>query len=53
MLPNDWPIIPICTGPDAFPTREAIITPNYLLVYRVGTQVIETLAVKHTRQQYP
>ena len=34
-------------------TREAIITPNYMLVYRVGTEVIEILAVKHTRQQYP
>ena len=34
-------------------TREAIITPNYLLVYRVGVEVIEILAVLHTRQQYP
>ncbi|EQB06515.1 hypothetical protein L288_10930 [Sphingobium quisquiliarum P25] len=34
-------------------TREAIITPNYMLVYRVGTEVIEILAIKHTRQQYP
>lgn len=34
-------------------TREAIITPNYMLVYRVGTEAIEILAVKHTRQQYP
>ena len=34
-------------------TREAIITPNYMLVYRVGPDVIEILAVLHTRQQYP
>ncbi|KEQ51539.1 type II toxin-antitoxin system mRNA interferase toxin, RelE/StbE family [Sphingobium chlorophenolicum] len=34
-------------------TREAIVTPNYILVYRVGGEVIEILAVKHTRQQYP
>jgi addiction module toxin, RelE/StbE family len=34
-------------------TREAVITPNYVLVYRVGTGVIEILTVKHTRQQYP
>lgn len=34
-------------------TREALITPNYILIYRVGTDVIEILAVKHTRQQYP
>lgn len=34
-------------------TREALVTPNYMLVYRVGTDVIEVLSVKHTRQQYP
>lgn len=34
-------------------TREAIITPNYILIYPVGAQAIEILAVKHTRQQYP
>ncbi|RSU55350.1 type II toxin-antitoxin system RelE/ParE family toxin [Sphingobium yanoikuyae] len=34
-------------------TREAIVTPNYILVYRVGTEAIEILNVKHTRQQYP
>lgn len=33
-------------------TREALVTPNYVLIYRV-TQIIEILAVKHTRQQYP
>ncbi|WP_198147452.1 type II toxin-antitoxin system RelE/ParE family toxin [Sphingobium chungbukense] len=33
-------------------TREALITPNYVLVYRV-TDIIEVLAVIHTRQQYP
>ena len=34
-------------------TREAIVTPNYMLVYRVTTNAIEILAVVHTRQQYP
>ncbi|MEA3388585.1 type II toxin-antitoxin system RelE/ParE family toxin [Sphingobium sp. CCH11-B1] len=34
-------------------TREAIVTPNYLLIYRVTEDRIEILAVKHTRQQYP
>jgi plasmid stabilization system protein ParE len=34
-------------------TREAIVTPNYILIYRVGTEAIEILNVKHTRQQYP
>lgn len=33
-------------------TREAIVTPNYILVYRVTT-IVEILAIKHTRQQYP
>ena len=33
-------------------TREAIVHPNYILVYRVG-EVIEVLAVLHARQQYP
>lgn len=34
-------------------TREALVTPNYLIVYRIGIDSIEILAVKHTRQQYP
>ena len=34
-------------------TREALVTPNYMLVYRVGADVIEVLTIKHTRQQYP
>jgi toxin ParE1/3/4 len=33
-------------------TREAVIHPNYLLVYRV-TETIEILAILHARQQYP
>ena len=34
-------------------TREAIVTPNYVMIYRVALDAIEILAVKHTRQQYP
>jgi plasmid stabilization system protein ParE len=34
-------------------TREAVVHPNYILVYRVGTEVVEILAIIHTRQQYP
>jgi addiction module RelE/StbE family toxin len=34
-------------------TREAVITPNYVLVYRVTGETIEVLNVLHTRQQYP
>ena len=33
-------------------TREALVHPNYLLVYRV-TETIEILAVLHARQRYP
>ena len=33
-------------------TREALVTPNYVLVYRVA-DAIEIMAILHTRQQYP
>ena len=33
-------------------TREAVVHPNYILVYRVS-DVIEIIAVLHARQQYP
>lgn len=33
-------------------TREAVVHPNYILVYRVA-QAIEILGVLHARQQYP
>ncbi|MEZ7273742.1 type II toxin-antitoxin system RelE/ParE family toxin [Sphingobium sp. 10 DY56-G10] len=34
-------------------TREAVVHPNYILVYRVMTDRIQILALLHTRQQYP
>ncbi|WP_137897502.1 type II toxin-antitoxin system RelE/ParE family toxin [Sphingomonas sp. 2SG] len=34
-------------------TREAIVHPNYILVYRVSIHAIEVLAVLHARQHYP
>jgi len=34
-------------------TREAVVNPNYILVYRVTADAIEVLGVLHTRQQYP
>ncbi|MET0360572.1 MAG: type II toxin-antitoxin system RelE/ParE family toxin [Sphingobium sp.] len=34
-------------------TREAVVHPNYVLIYRVRVDSIQILAVKHTRQQYP
>lgn len=44
---------PLIHRPGRVPgTREAIVHPNYILVYRVG-EAIEVLAVLHARQQYP
>ncbi len=34
-------------------TREAVVHPNYILVYRVGSDVVEVVNVLHSRQQYP
>jgi len=44
---------PLIHRPGRVPgTREAIVHPNYILVYRVG-ETIDILAVLHARQQYP
>ena len=34
-------------------TREAVVHPNYILIYSVGQDAVEIIAVLHTRQQYP
>jgi addiction module RelE/StbE family toxin len=34
-------------------TREAVLHPNYILVYRVGVETVEVLAIVHARRQYP
>lgn len=34
-------------------TREAIVHPNYILVYRVTGDSVEIVNVLHARQQYP
>jgi len=34
-------------------TREAVMHPNYVMVYRVTETSIEITAIQHTRQQYP
>lgn len=34
-------------------TREAVVHPNYILVYRVGMDVVEVVNVIHSRRQYP
>lgn len=34
-------------------TREAVVHPNYMIIYRVGDAAIVVLAVVHSRQRYP
>ena len=34
-------------------TREAVVHPNYILIYRVTADAVEILNVLHTRRQYP
>jgi len=34
-------------------TREYLVHPNYILVYRIGHTAIEILRVIHGRRQYP
>lgn len=34
-------------------TREAVVHPNYVLVYRVGADAVEVVNVIHSRRQYP
>ena len=34
-------------------TREAVVHPNYILIYEVGTEAVEITAVVHSRSQYP
>lgn len=34
-------------------TREAIVHPNYLVIYRIATDHIAIVDVLHARQEYP
>ncbi|MBB5685797.1 type II toxin-antitoxin system RelE/ParE family toxin [Sphingobium boeckii] len=34
-------------------TREAVVHPNYIVIYRVTTEAIEITSVVHARRQYP
>lgn len=34
-------------------TREIVVHPNYVVVYRVTNSAIEIINVLHSRQQYP
>lgn len=43
----------MCRVGRATNTREAVVHPNYILIYRVGADAVEILSVIHSRQQYP
>ena len=34
-------------------TREAVVHPNYIMVYRVDADEVEILGVIHSRRRYP
>lgn len=34
-------------------TREAVVHPNYILIYRVTDEAIEVVNMVHARQEYP
>ena len=34
-------------------TREMVVHPNYVVIYRVQKATVEILRVKHTAQQWP
>lgn len=51
---ENLPLMPYLFRPGRVPgTREHVVHPNYIVVYRVGDDVIDVLRVLHSRQQYP
>lgn len=34
-------------------TREAVVHPNYILIYEVRADTIEVMSIIHSRRQYP
>ncbi len=34
-------------------TREMVVHPNYLVIYRINNDAVEVLRVKHSAQQWP
>lgn len=55
----DQMIVPVLEHPYIFRpgrvsgTREMVIHPNYVVIYKVASEHIEIVRVLHTRQQYP
>ena len=51
---ENLPLMPYLFRPGRLAgTREHVVHPNYIVVYQVGTDVIDILRVLHSRQQYP
>lgn len=52
-------VVPLAQYPYLYPpgrvagTRELVAHPNYLIVYKVGVERVEIIAVLHARRQYP
>ena len=48
------PAHPYMYRPGRMPgTREAVVHPNYIVIYRVTADAVEIVNVVHARQQYP
>lgn len=40
--------------PGRYPdTHEIVVSPNYVMIYRVGREKVEILRILHARQQWP
>lgn len=52
--PNGYPSIPTCFAGAAAPgTREAVVHPDYILIYEVGADALEIMRVILARREYP
>nr|WP_298168737.1 type II toxin-antitoxin system RelE/ParE family toxin [uncultured Pseudomonas sp.] len=52
-------VLPLSEHPYLYPsgrvpgTREIVVHPNYVLIYRIAAECIEVVSVLHARQEYP
>jgi toxin ParE1/3/4 len=53
-VPNAWPTTPFMHRTGRAPgTREAVVHPNYIVIYEVGSDSVTIRSVIHSRRQYP
>jgi toxin ParE1/3/4 len=51
---ENLPLMPYLFRPGRVPgTRELVVHPNCIVVYRVGSDMMDILRILHSRQQYP